>query len=91
MKNSKINQIAEGITNHIIPPKDQEELITLISKQRLEICNNCEFHSKNHFTIRPDDHCTNCGCNLILKTKCLSCECPLEGTDKKWFTYETNN
>ena len=30
--------------------------------------------------LRPDEHCTNCGCNLDAKRKCLSCECPV----KKW-------
>jgi hypothetical protein len=30
--------------------------------------------------VRPDEHCTNCGCTLAAKTRCLSCECPL----KKW-------
>jgi len=26
--------------------------------------------------MRPDNHCTDCGCTLAAKTKCLSCECP---------------
>jgi len=30
--------------------------------------------------VRPDAHCTNCGCTLSAKTKCLSCSCPLN----KW-------
>lgn len=29
---------------------------------------------------RTDKHCVNCSCNLGLKTRCLSCNCPL----KKW-------
>jgi hypothetical protein len=36
--------------------------------------------STKHKTIRPDVHCTDCGCTLAAKTKCLSCQCPLE----KW-------
>jgi len=48
---------------------------------RIQICEECSFHSKHHNTpIRPDHHCTDCGCNLAAKTKCLSCECP----QKKW-------
>jgi len=46
----------------------------------MEICNNCSFHSKNHRTLRPDVHCTSCGCTLSAKTKCLSCSCPVS----KW-------
>lgn len=46
-----------------------------VSKERLEICNNCGWHSKFHKTLRPDDHCTDCGCVLVAKTKCLSCYC----------------
>ncbi len=30
--------------------------------------------------MRPDAHCTKCGCTLSAKTKCLSCACPLN----KW-------
>lgn len=26
---------------------------------------------------RPDLHCVNCSCNLGLKTRCLSCVCPI--------------
>jgi hypothetical protein len=53
--------------------------------ERMAVCLQCEHHSdnakKNGYTsVRPDAHCTNCGCTLAAKTKCLSCECPL----KKW-------
>ena len=27
--------------------------------------------------MRPDVHCTNCGCTLSAKTACLSCNCPI--------------
>jgi hypothetical protein len=27
--------------------------------------------------LRPDAHCTHCGCTLSAKTKCLSCSCPI--------------
>ena len=44
----------------------------------MEICNNCPHHSKHHNTpLRPDAHCTHCGCTLSAKTKCLSCACPI--------------
>lgn len=52
----------------------------------MEICEECPHHSKNHSSLRPDDHCTNCGCTLSAKTKCLSCECPI----KKWLAIATD-
>jgi hypothetical protein len=49
----------------------------------MEICNGCKFNSENRKltdkkfkTIRPDVHCTSCGCTLSAKTACLSCRCP---------------
>ena len=47
------------------------------SEERLNVCAECEHHSKNHNTARPDAHCTHCGCTLAAKTKCLSCSCPI--------------
>lgn len=64
----------------MFPPKEMKALIKRVSEERLAICNECEHHSKNKKTLRPDDHCTHCGCTLSAKTKCLSCSCPLE----KW-------
>jgi hypothetical protein len=49
----------------------------------MDICNKCSFNSENRksrsgrfVTIRPDVHCTSCGCTLSAKTACLSCSCP---------------
>jgi hypothetical protein len=39
-----------------------KELIQSVSAEN--ICEECPFHSKNHKTIRIDDHCTDCGCLL---------------------------
>jgi hypothetical protein len=55
-------------------------MIKSVSVERLSICDGCPQHSKHFKTIRPDAHCTNCGCTLSAKTKCLSCACPLN----KW-------
>jgi hypothetical protein len=83
----KINQIIEGWRNKIIPPKDLRETIEQVSKERLSICDTCVFHSKNHSTpLRPDVHCTNCGCNLDAKSRCLSCSCP----KNKWTVFLNN-
>ena len=74
-------QIYEGWRNKIVPPAELRDTIQQVSAERIAICNSCVFHSKNHDTpLRPDDHCTNCGCNLDAKTKCLSCDCPI----RKW-------
>ena len=57
-----------------------KELIEKTSKERMKICENCHYHSdnrQNYTSIRPDKHCTNCGCTLSAKTKCLSCSCPI--------------
>jgi hypothetical protein len=54
-----------------------KDMIQQVSKERVTICNGCPFHSKNHKTpLRPDAHCTDCGCNLEAKSACLSCDCP---------------
>lgn len=73
-------QIYEGWRNKLIPPAELRETIKEVSQERLAICDGCGYHSKNHNTSRPDNHCTNCGCNLEAKTACLSCDCPI----KKW-------
>lgn len=69
--------IYEGWRNKLVPPAELRETIESVSKERLAICDTCVFHSKNHTTIlRPDAHCTDCGCNLEAKSKCLACSCP---------------
>jgi len=74
------SQVYEGWKNNLLPAKELRPLISKISKERTAICEQCEFHSKHHKTLRLDEHCTNCGCTLSAKTKCLSCDCPI----KKW-------
>ena len=81
----KINQIIEGWKNSIVPPKELKEVITTVSRERLRICMLCPHYSKNDpksSVLRPDVYCTKCGCTLSAKTKCLSCECPLD--PPKW-------
>lgn len=74
------SQIYEGWRNNLIPPSSLKEQIKATSEERINICLNCPHHSRFHKTARPDNHCTNCGCTLAAKTKCLSCSCPLS----KW-------
>ena len=72
-------QIYEGWRNKLIPPKKLKKLISETAAERLAICRACEFNSKNRKrNVRFDEHCTECGCTLSAKTRCLSCECPLK-------------
>lgn len=80
-----IFQIYEGWRNNLFPPEKLKEVIAETSSSRMEICNNCEYVSTKHKSIRKDVHCTDCGCTLSAKTKCLSCDCPL----KKWVALVT--
>ena len=76
-------QIYEGWKNHLLPKESLKEKIIEISSERISICNACVHHSDNkpgYKSNRPDKHCTNCGCTLSAKTKCLSCSCPIN----KW-------
>lgn len=84
----KINfaQIYEGWRNNLVPPAELKTQIIEVGKERMKICLECEHHSMYHKTNRPDDHCTQCGCTLSAKTKCLSCSCPLE----KWMAVLAN-
>jgi len=77
-----IKQIFEGWRNHLLPSQYLEEKITQVSDERLAICRQCPFNSNNakadgtYHSLRRDEHCIDCGCPLITKTKCLTCECP---------------
>lgn len=73
----KLSQIYEGWKNHLIPAKHLKKFINETAAERIKICEACGFHSKHHKTGRPDAHCTDCGCTLSAKTKCLSCNCPI--------------
>ena len=84
----KLSEIYEGWRNTVIPPEHLKDIVETVSALRLKECSNCSFHSKFHNSIRPDDHCTKCGCTLIAKTKCLSCQCPL--SPPKWTFVKTD-
>lgn len=76
----KIAQIYEGWKNNLFPAASAKPLIEALAKERLAICEACPYISSKHKTIRPDVHCTKCGCTLAAKVRCLSCDCP----DSKW-------
>ena len=79
-------QIFEGWKNHLAPAVYLKEKIQEVSDERLTICRACPFNSENakaagtYKSFRRDEHCTDCGCPLQSKTKCLSCHCP----QNKW-------
>lgn len=81
-----IKQIFEGWKNHLAPEEYLKETINTVSQERLAICRSCPFNSINakkagtYKSFRTDEHCTDCGCPLLSKTKCLSCHCP----QNKW-------
>lgn len=80
---SKLTEIVEGWKNNLTPTQFLDQQVIDVSAARLGICAICEEHSMNrtdYKSMRLDAHCTNCGCTLSAKTKCLSCECPLH----KW-------
>lgn len=74
-----IKGILEGIWNSVFIKEEIEK----VAKERMEICNGCALNSDwrkkfdKYKTFRPDFHCTVCGCDLHLKTRALSQECPL--------------
>ncbi len=81
-------EIIEGYRNLVIPPSHMKKTIELIAAERMSICDECPLHSKNHDTpLRPDDHCTDCGCMLKAKVACLSCACP----QNKWTPVMANS
>lgn len=73
----KLSNIYEGWKNNLFPPEHLKEAIEEMHKERMEICNACPYISTKHKTMRPDVHCTQCGCTLAAKTKVFSEQCPL--------------
>lgn len=72
-------EIFEGWRNHLVPPEHLKEHIAQVSSERLEICATCPYNSKNTpmngWLTDLYEHCTECGCPLTVKSKCLSCGC----------------
>lgn len=80
--NKKLQEIYDGWKNLLVPDKELEPHIEKIAAMRLNICRTCPFNSDFHVTIRPDRHCTKCGCTLAAKTRSLISECP--DVPKRW-------
>lgn len=73
-KNRK--QIFEGIKNAVI----YDEYVESVAKDRMSICNRCNYKGKKCAVPRTAPCCNQCGCSLKLKTRSLSSSCP----EKKW-------
>lgn len=77
--------LAEGLKNKFLPKEELREIIESTHIERITICRECPKNSLFNPNLRGDEHCTECGCNLALKTRCLSCKCPLD----KWLALIT--
>lgn len=81
--------LMEGLKNSIFVKEEIEKL----AKERTDICKGCSHNSdhqkqyNNYKTLRPDFHCTVCGCDLHMKTRCLACACPIN----KWLAQMTED
>lgn len=77
----------KGITQGTINSIFLNNEIETMAEERLAICRGCEYNSENQKKAgiqisRPDEHCRKCGCNLHLKTRYPSAQCPL--STPKW-------
>lgn len=74
-----IKGIIEGVKNSVFIKEEVEH----IAEERITICRTCPFNSEveratGTTILRKDEHCLKCGCNLHLKTRALSAQCPLD-------------
>lgn len=79
-----VGKISEGIKNVVkdqffhLPEDEKQEI-----ERRMGICATCPFMSENaknnpamnYKSEREDEHCSLCGCNIILKTSSLLSDC----------------
>ena len=75
----EIGKLLEGIGNSIWVKEEVEK----VAAERIAHCNICSHYSPNVTNLkvtRKDKFCTDCGCNMYLKTRALSASCPLGGT-----------
>ncbi len=72
-----IDGIVEGYSNLI----KRDEEIEKLAKQRLSVCEDCPFNSKNNSMLGSMiPYCTKCGCILAAKVRNEKGQCP----EKKW-------
>ena len=83
-----IKDILEGIKNSVFVKEEVEK----VAEHRYSICKTCPRFSGNsnkpelfkpgpyYSTLRPDEHCTVCACNIHAKVRSLHTSCP----EDKW-------
>lgn len=85
-----VKHIIDGIKNSIFVKEEIEK----IANTRYAICSTCPKNSKNkdmndlgeyYSSLRFDEHCSECACNLHAKVRSLHTNCPLE----KWLAVAT--
>lgn len=64
----KVQNLSESIIEHMLDGMKSSKQTE--QERRLEICNGCEFFSKEN------SRCGKCGCNMLIKTKWNSSRCP---------------
>lgn len=68
------DKILEGLSNSVFHKKHVE----IIAKERMDICNTCEFIDRTGdkcFVPGTQPCCGKCGCKLAWKTRSLSSSC----------------
>ena len=84
-----IKHIIEGITNSVFVREEVEK----IAEERYSTCRSCPKNSSNkdkeffnpgpyYSTVRPDEHCSMCACNIHAKVRSLHTDCPI----KSWLS-----
>jgi hypothetical protein len=75
----EFGKLLEGIKNAVFVKEEVEK----VAAERIAICEKCEHYSPNVLAAgggpfaRKDAFCTDCGCNMYLKTRAMSAFCPL--------------
>lgn len=78
------SQILEGIKNSVFKTEHTEA----VAQARMDICktNACGYYDpegkSEAAVIKGEPSCGACGCNLELKTRCMSCKCGLTTLNK---------
>lgn len=74
-----VREILNGIYNYFF----RSEKVEKLAAERKKICDGCMFNSTvmktmdpDYTSIRTDEHCIECQCNLSLKQRSTKSSCP---------------
>ena len=83
---SKLQEMYDGWKNYLVPDEEMEPYIDSVAKYRESKCSVCLHASENvkslKTALRPDKHCTLCGCTRAAKNRSLTSVCP--DTPPRW-------